>query len=117
VHDAGAGGTTRKLRERLLAPLEELVALAVALELELRRCGSSASALANASTCTEWSMTRSHGTSGLIFFGSPPRRCIGARIAARSTTHGTPVKSCSTTRPGRNGISMFCTSFEALAHQ
>ena len=39
------------------------------------------------------------------FFGSPPRRFIAARIAARSTMHGTPVKSCSTTRPGMNGIS------------
>ena len=30
---------------------------------------------------------------------------MAARIAARSTTHGTPVKSCSTTRAGLNGIS------------
>ena len=29
-------------------------------------------------------------------------------MAARSTTHGTPVKSCSTTRAGLNGISDFC---------
>ena len=51
-------------------------------------------------------MTRSTGTSGLIFRGSPPSRFIAARMAARSTTHGTPVKSCSTTRAGLNGISV-----------
>ena len=39
-------------------------------------------------------------------FGSPPRRRIASRIAARSTTHGTPVKSCSTTRAGMNAISV-----------
>ncbi len=50
-------------------------------------------------------MTRSTGTSGLIFRGSPPSRRIAARIAARSTTQGTPVKSWSTTRAGLKGIS------------
>ena len=37
--------------------------------------------------------------------GSPPSSAIASRIAARSTTHGTPVKSCITTRAGRNGTS------------
>ncbi len=50
-------------------------------------------------------MTSSTGTSGLIFAGSPPRSAIASRIAARSTTHGTPVKSWSTTRAGVNAIS------------
>ena len=45
-------------------------------------------------------MTSSTGCSGLIFFGSPPIALIASRIAARSTTAGTPVKSCSSTRPG-----------------
>jgi hypothetical protein len=44
-------------------------------------------------------------TRGLIFFGSPPRFFIASRMAARSTTAGTPVKSCISTRAGRNGIS------------
>ena len=57
--------------------------------------------VAKLSTCTEWSMTRSTGISGLIFLGSPPGRRIAARMAARSTTHGTPVKSCNKTRPAR----------------
>ena len=42
-----------------------------------------------------------------IFFGSPPKRLIADRIAAKSTTAGTPVKSCNTTRAGLNGISTF----------
>ncbi len=66
---------------------------------------SKALSLPNASTCTEWSITRSTGTSGLIFFGSEPRSSIASRIAARSTTAGTPVKSCMKTRAGWYGIS------------
>ena len=46
-------------------------------------------------------MTSSHGMSGLIAAGSPPSSAIASRIAARSTTAGTPVKSCSSTRAGR----------------
>jgi tetratricopeptide (TPR) repeat protein len=61
--------------------------------------------LAEKSTITEWSMTRSTGTSGLIFLGSPPSAFIASRIAARSTTAGTPVKSCISTRAGRKAIS------------
>ena len=57
------------------------------------------------STCTEWSMTSSAGASGLISCGSPPSRTIASRIAARSTTAGTPVKSCMITRAGVNAIS------------
>ena len=46
-------------------------------------------------------MTRSTGTSGLILEGSPPRCRMASRMAARSTTAGTPVKSCISTRAGR----------------
>src|SRR4029078_4078779 len=42
---------------------------------------------------------------GLIRLGSPARALIASRIAARSTTQGTPVKSCITTRAGRYWIS------------
>ena len=56
----------------------------------------------NASTCTEWSITRSAGTSGSTPDGAFPARAIALRIAARSTTAGTPVKSCRITRAGRN---------------
>jgi hypothetical protein len=65
-----------------------------------------AAAEPNASTWTEWSMTSSAGTSGLIFAGSPPSAAMASRIAARSTTAGTPVKSCMTTRAGENAISL-----------
>ncbi len=51
-------------------------------------------------------MTSSAGASGLIRVGSPPRSAIASRIVARSTTHGTPVKSCMMTRPGVNWISV-----------
>ena len=50
-------------------------------------------------------MTRSTGTSGLIFLGSPPARFMAERMAARSTTAGTPVKSWRRTRAGLKGIS------------
>ena len=59
-------------------------------------------------------MTRSTSTSGLIAAGSPPRSSIASRIAARSTTAGTPVKSCISTRAGWKGIS---TEGSALASQ
>ena len=50
-------------------------------------------------------MTRSTGTSGSTMRGSLPARCAALRIAARSTSSGTPVKSCSRTRATMNGIS------------
>ncbi len=50
-------------------------------------------------------MTRSTGTSGLAFLGSAPIFLRASRMAARSTTQGTPVKSCKTTRAGRKLIS------------
>ena len=59
-------------------------------------------------------MIRSTGTSGLIFAGSEPSSSIASRIAARSTTAGTPVKSCIRTRAGWKGISF---AGSALASQ
>src|SRR5918996_1635249 len=47
-------------------------------------------------------MMRSTSTSGLTRAGSPLARAIAERIAARSTTAGTPVKSCIKTRDGMN---------------
>ncbi len=51
-------------------------------------------------------MTISAGASGLIRFGSPPSSATASRIVARSTTQGTPVKSCMITRAGVNWISV-----------
>ena len=67
---------------------------------------SSASARPNTSTCTEWSITSSDGINGLIWLALPPSFTTASRIAARSTTQGTPVKSCSTTRAGMKAISV-----------
>ena len=51
-------------------------------------------------------MTSSAGTSGLIADGVAAQlSAIASRIAARSTTAGTPVKSCITTRAGVKAIS------------
>src|SRR5919108_379532 len=50
-------------------------------------------------------MTSSAGTRGSIRAGSPPMAAIASRMAARSTTAGTPVKSCMSTRAGVKAIS------------
>ena len=74
--------------------------------LSLLRSNSRASFLALASadpeksTWTEWSITRSLGHWGLMRSGSPPRATTASLIAAKSTTAGTPVKSCKITRAG-----------------
>ena len=67
---------------------------------------SNASGRPNTSATTEWSMTSSTGTSGLILVASPPRAAMPSRMAARSTTAGTPVRSCMMTRAGENWISV-----------
>src|ERR1051325_9871667 len=46
-----------------------------------------------------------------MILGSRPRRFTALRIAARSTTSGTPVKSCKTIRATTNGISSFAGCF------
>ena len=40
---------------------------------------------------------------------------MASRIATRSTTHGTPVKSCSSTRAGVNWISVPPSAFGSQA--
>ena len=72
---------------------------------------ANASAVPNTSAITEWSITSSAGASGLILAGSPPMSAIASRIVARSTTHGTPVKSCMITRAGVNWISLLGSAF------
>ena len=51
-------------------------------------------------------MTSSAGASGLTLAGSPPSSATASRMVARSTTQGTPVKSCMMTRAGVNWISV-----------
>ena len=50
-------------------------------------------------------MTRSTGCRGLMRSGSPPIDSSASRMEARSTTAGTPVKSCRRTRAGANATS------------
>ena len=64
------------------------------------------SGVPNRSAITEWSMTSSAGASGLMRAASPPSSTTASRMVARSTTAGTPVKSCITTRAGENWISV-----------
>jgi len=71
----------------------------------------SAAGVPYASIWTEWSMTRSTGTSGSTSIGSLPSRATAARIAARSTMSGTPVKSCRSTRATTNGTSRVRSAF------
>ena len=103
--DAGAGRHHAEIVEGAGAPAQERVALAVPLIFLLDIDVEGAVAMPKASTITEWSMTRSTGTSGLILRGSPPSARMASRMAARSTTAGTPVKSCISTRAGRKAIS------------
>ena len=51
-------------------------------------------------------MTSSAGDSGLMESAEPPSLTTASRIAARSTTAGTPVKSCRMTRLGVKEISV-----------
>jgi hypothetical protein len=60
-------------------------------------------------------MIRSTGTSGSTRLGSLEARATALRIAARSTTAGTPVKSCIRTRPGMNAMSFDGAGHDASA--
>ena len=103
--DAGAGRHDAEIVERLLSPLQEAVALLLRSIFALDVLAEARARCRRQSTMTEWSITRSTGTSGLIFVASPPRFSMASRMAARSTTAGTPVKSCISTRAGRKAIS------------
>ena len=98
------GGTTRKLSKARLAPAQEGVALAVALELDLHvlaeRIGRAE--IVDHDRMVDDEIDRRERIDAL---GVAAELAIASRIAARSTTAGTPVKSCISTRAGRNAIS------------
>ena len=98
------GGTTLKLLKACW-PQRNKPYLSLLRSYSRSTLRANARAEPNMSTCTEWSITRSAGTSGLIFCGFPPIRATAERMAARSATAGTPVKSCKRTRAGMNGYS------------
>ena len=56
-------------------------------------------------------MTSSAGASGLTLPGRRRARATASRMVARSTTQGTPVKSCMITRAGVNWISVSGSAF------
>ena len=82
------------------APSAAAVALAVSLVLALDVARVGARSSRTRPPARSGRSTRSTGTSGSTREGSPPRRATAARIAARSTTAGTPVRSCIITRAG-----------------
>ncbi len=104
VHDAGVRRHDLEIAERGLAPAQERVALAVALELDGgvggERAGGAVFIHLHGVVDDELG-----GASGLTFSGSPPSCTMASRMAARSTTQGTPVKSCRMTRAGVKAIS------------
>ena len=67
---------------------------------------ASASGTSKKSTCTEWSIIRSVGIIGCISSGDFPAFTIISLIAARSTTAGTPVKSCISILATLKGMSL-----------
>ena len=92
MDDAGVRRNDAEVLERVLAPAQERVAFAVAREfepgVEVGSVGFRVVIDLNGVIDDEPT-----GCSGLTLRGSPPRRRIPSRIAARSTTAGTPVKS------------------------
>ena len=103
MHDARVGRHDREVVERALAPAQERVALLVALELAL---GVDAEGVARAEGVdlhgvVDHELGRDERVD--LRRRRRPSAAIASRIAARSTTAGTPVKSCISTRAGREG--------------
>ena len=105
VADADPGRHDAQPLEGLRPPLEEGVALAVARELELEVLPEGVGASPRRRPAPSGRPPRSTGTSGSTFAAALPARAMAARIAARSTMSGTPVKSWASTRETTKGIS------------
>ena len=111
VDDAGVGRHDAEVLERLLAPAQEDVALAVARELEVgvpeKRGG--------AAELVDLHRVVDDELDGLervdLAADRPPCFFMASRMAARSTTAGTPVKSCRSTRLGVKAISRIGSAF------
>jgi len=90
-----------EILKRGLAPTQERVALLIALKFEqsVQLKSVVGAVVVHLHGVVD---DQIEGTSGLAFLGSAPIFLSASRMAARSTTHGTPVKSCKTTRAGRN---------------
>ena len=106
VHDAGARRHDLEVVERGLAPAQELVALLVALVLQL---DVALEGVRRAEQVGDDRVVDDQlGRRQRVDLRRRRRRAsrIASRIVARSTTQGTPVKSCITTRAGVNWISV-----------
>ena len=101
VDDAGARRHDLEVVERGLAPAQELVALAVALVLELDVAleGVGRAEQVGDDGVVDDQLGRRERVD--LASASPPRSATASRMVARSTMQGTPVKSCMTTRAGR----------------
>ncbi len=112
MDDADAGWHHAESLERLLAPLEELVTLAVALEfeieIELQGLGGAEEIHLHGVVDHEV-----HGDERLDHLRIAAEPGDGGAHGARSTSKGTPVKSCNTTRATTKGIST-CSGFLAF---
>ena len=110
VDDAGAGRHDLEVAEGALAPAQERVALAVALELELDVPAKAIRVreLVDLHRVVDHELDRDQRVD--LSPGRRRGRPSRSRIAARSTTAGTPVKSWSRTRAGANEISRLGSS-------
>ena len=86
------GGTTRRLANASSAHRANRKRSALR-SCSAARLAARASLVPAASTCSEWSMTKTVGTTGSTEEGSPPRRARAERMAARPMRAGMPVKS------------------------
>ncbi len=115
VDDAGARRDDAEAGERVLAPAQELEALGVALELErhvaLERLGHAEDVGHHRVVDDQLG-----GNERVDLRRVAAQGAIASRMAARSTTAGTPVRSCRITRAGVNWISVSgCASGSQLA--
>ena len=94
VHDAGIGRHRAEILERRLAPAQERIALLVALKFEQR---VEVERVRWCRICRPAPSGRSpdpRGSAGWPSWDRRPSSSRASRMAARSTTQGTPVKSC-----------------------
>ena len=105
VHDAGARRMHAHALERARRPFHEAVALDVALDLALHVARQARRASRSGRRRRNGRRDTSTGSTGLRSDGSPPASARRRRMAAMSTSAGTQVVSCISTRLGLNAIS------------
>ncbi len=101
VTDAGARRNDAEILEGLLAPFQEAVAFAVALvfEFDVAGKGGRRAEFVDDDRVVDDEIDGNQRVD--LFRVAAERLTMASRMAARSTTAGTPVKSCISTRAGR----------------